>query len=289
MFPLRRIGLGGLWWLAILGMAGCHLPAATPTALPPEAVFTAVAETLTAQPPIFVSAPAPSPSPTPAAPSVTPPASPTSPPTATATPSVPVVQVTVNTNCRTGPGKNYPRVGTLTVGEVAQILARDPSGQFWYIPNPDRPGEFCWIWGQYAQPAGDLSRIPIFTPPPLPADAVVTFAGVEQCMDGVHMSIRVENTGGVTWESYVADYADLTVPNGFTTFPTYAFYDNRGCVSHQVIDDLAPGEAGYIQFVLTGAIIAPGHRVRVTVQLSDRDEPGGTVITRQVEFTFPVP
>ena len=88
--------------------------------------------------------------------------------TSTPTPSVPMIGVTVNTNCRFGPGSIYDYLGALLVGEAAEIGGRDPSGEYWYIRNPDDPAHFCWLWGEYAQPVGNFGSLPILTPPPSP-------------------------------------------------------------------------------------------------------------------------
>jgi len=68
----------------------------------------------------------------------------------TFTPLVPQISVSVPTNCRKGPGKIYDLEGALLVGEIAQVYGRDPTGKYWYIPNPDAKGQFCWVWGEYA-------------------------------------------------------------------------------------------------------------------------------------------
>lgn len=88
--------------------------------------------------------------------------------TLTPTPSVPMVGVTVNTNCRAGPGVAYDYLGALLVGESSEIVGRDPTGNYWYIRNPDNPAGFCWLWGEYAQPVGNFGSLPILTPPPSP-------------------------------------------------------------------------------------------------------------------------
>ncbi len=282
-FLITAIVLGSLL------LAACNLPQATPQ--PGGNLQTAVAATLTAAAPPPAASPLP---PTAAAPTATQQPPPTSTPTPTVipptvTPSVPTVSVTVNTNCRTGPGKVYPRVGVLLVGQSARAVARDPSGDYLYIANPARAGEFCWVWGRYARVAGPQVPLPVFTPIPLPADATVEFAGAVQCMDGVHVAVKITNTGGVTWQSFTASYLDLTAPNGFDQFQKPKFYDSAGCGGQQVIDDLTAGESGYAQWTLTGSLIAPGHRIRVTLHLFDTDAPGGSEITRTVEFTFPTP
>lgn len=88
-------------------------------------------------------------------------------PTATSTPSAPMVSVSVDTNCRVGPGNVYDYRGALLVGETAEVLALDPSGRFYYIPNPDANG-YCWVWAEYATVVGSTAALPVYTPPPTP-------------------------------------------------------------------------------------------------------------------------
>lgn len=156
----------------LLGSLACNLSlGAAPTQSAPGQVETSVAGTLIAQLTLTsgpgqvlpteqeVSTPEPLPSPT-----IT--LTPTD--TSTPTPSVPMISVTVNTNCRYGPGSAYDYLGALLVGETAEIVGRDPSGDYWYIRNPDNPSGSCWLWGEYASPVGNFGSLPILTPPPSP-------------------------------------------------------------------------------------------------------------------------
>ena len=54
-----------------------------------------------------------------------------------------MVGVSIDTNCRIGPGKIYKRVGGLPVGEETEIIARDSNGGYWYVRNIDVPGDYC--------------------------------------------------------------------------------------------------------------------------------------------------
>ena len=91
-------------------------------------------------------------------------------PTSSATPmqGAPIVHVSVDTNCRFGPGDIYEYQGALMVGEEAEVVGKLADESFWYIENPDPPPPYCWIWGVYAQVEGDTSGLPILTPPPTP-------------------------------------------------------------------------------------------------------------------------
>jgi hypothetical protein len=78
-----------------------------------------------------------------------------------------MVSVSVDTNCRTGPGKIYDYIGALIVGETAEVVGQSMDGQYWIIKNPDQPGE-CWLWGYYATVEGPVAGLPKYTPPPTP-------------------------------------------------------------------------------------------------------------------------
>lgn len=90
-------------------------------------------------------------------------------PTETLTPTLdkPIVSVSVDTNCRTGPGKQYDLIGALLVGEQADVVGIYAGGEYWIIKNPDRSGE-CWLWGYYASVNGPTNGLPVYTPPPTP-------------------------------------------------------------------------------------------------------------------------
>jgi hypothetical protein len=93
-------------------------------------------------------------------------------PTITLTPtqSVPVVSVSRNTNCRTGPGEPYDIIGSLLENEEAEVVGVSSDGGTWIIQNPDRAGE-CWLWGYYASVSGPVENLPVYETPPTPTPA----------------------------------------------------------------------------------------------------------------------
>jgi hypothetical protein len=96
---------------------------------------------------------------------------------ATATPLVAQISVSTTTNCRAGPGKIYAYLSELAEGKVSEVLAVDPTGKYWYIPNPDSPGNFCWVWGEYATLSGNVAALPVYTPPPSPVPTFTLVGG----------------------------------------------------------------------------------------------------------------
>lgn len=106
-------------------------------------------------------------------PSFTPTTQPSPTPIFTATPTTPMVSVTINTNCRKGPGQVYDVIGALLVGETAEVVGINSSSDNWIVKNPDNPSSTCWIWREYATIAGDQSGLPEVSIPPTPTPTQV--------------------------------------------------------------------------------------------------------------------
>ncbi len=165
----------GIFILALIaGSIACNLPGASPTELPAGESETAIAGTVAARialtSTVEASATQVSPVATnpPLASATVPGVSATPTLARTATPAVPLVSVSVNTNCRSGPARVYDYLGALLVGETEEVVAQSTVPNYWYITNPDRPGGFCYLWGEHATVVGDTQNLPEFTPLPSP-------------------------------------------------------------------------------------------------------------------------
>jgi hypothetical protein len=158
--PQRMMSAASL--LLALSLA-CNLPSQLPTSTPELSLV--LSQTALARATVHTSTPL-----TPAA-GLT--QTPSLPPTATLTitPSTPMVSVSVNTNCRSGPGVVYDLIGALVVGEKAVVVGKYSPTNYWIINNPDRTGT-CWLWGEYATVTGNTAGLPEFTPPPTPTPSI---------------------------------------------------------------------------------------------------------------------
>lgn len=304
MFPTRfRHGLIAGLVLALL--LACNLPAGLSATNVPagDAVATALAQTQAAQTMIAYSAAATlaamQAATTQAAPPLPPSITPTETPawtetpsltptlTATFTPEVPMVSVSVDTNCRAGPGKVYDMVGALTVGKSAEVIARDPSGNYWYIRNPNNPASFCWIWGQYATVSGNIAGLPVYTPPPTPTpapDFTVSYSAFEFCAPATYaLEFTVKNTGSLTLQSYRTVAKDL-VHSVTKTWQANIFRELSGCAALAAQMDLTPGESGT---VLAGPFdhSPAGENFTATVTLCTEDGLGGICASKTISFT----
>ena len=282
---LRKFLFVGLLALAILA---CNLPSTAPVAAP-GAAYTAVAQTVAAavdQTLVPSSVPLASPlaSLPPAVDTFTP--LPTLSPTAvlTSTPTIPLISVSMDTNCRVGPGKVYDLVGGLLVGETAEIYAKNPGGDYWYIRNPDNLSGFCWLWGQYATIVGSTALLPVYTPPPTPTpmpNFELSYAGMDSCV-GWWAELKLKNTGSFAFLSYSISIKDINTSTTLTGSEN-GFTDISGCLASGVIASLDPG-ASYTFSSPQFGYNPDNHKMRATVTLCTQINLGGECVSQTVEF-----
>jgi Bacterial SH3 domain len=148
--------------LALLVGAGCAGSTPETVSVPPtktpKPTFTA-----TAEPPTVVFATAtPAIPPTPEATAT--PAPTEVPPSATPEPA-PSFTAGQNVNIRSGPGTNYPRLGTLVAGQSFEILGKNAAGswlQFVY------DGDAAWVSADMVAVSGDLGAVEVAQNVPAP-------------------------------------------------------------------------------------------------------------------------
>jgi hypothetical protein len=299
--------------LALLAGA-CNLPGAAvePTQPPPQVFYTQAAQTLMVQlsqqapqattPPEETSPP-PAENTQPSAPTDTlPPAEtptpgPTDTPLTTNTPSAPTIRADVDTNCRTGPSTLYaPPVGALNTNETSQVHGRNSANTWWYIENPDRPGNFCWVWGETTIVEGNTANLPVITPPPPPVTPTntpkpgptfsVSFETVHDCSGTPTAIFEIENTGDVDLESLRlkiedrTDDVDLFGPNTSNA----PFMGAPGeCPPGG--DTLEAGDTLYIGGAIGG--VDSDHEARATIELCTEDDLDGDCLEKSIDFTIP--
>lgn len=224
---------------------------------------------------------------TPEMPSVTPTITLTSTPVFTATPLIPLISVSVATNCRIGPGRAYERVGALLVGEFAEVAGRNPSGEYWYIRNPDSGNGYCWLWGQYATVSGNFAALPIFTPPPTPTpmpDFEAEFSDLDACAGIWWVDITLDNTGGLNFRSLSLTLRD-TETDQILSLYSDLFSDKDNCVDPNEDRENLP--AGSTRTFSSPAFSydPTGHKLRATITLCSNPGQSGTCVTKVITFT----
>ncbi|MBL8092201.1 MAG: hypothetical protein JNJ43_17850 [Anaerolineales bacterium] len=213
-------------------------------------------------------------------------------PIPTATSFVTLISVSVPTNCRIGPGRVYPRQGALLVGETAEVFGRDPTNQYWYIRNPNKPNDYCWVWGEYATLTGPFAFLPIFTPPPTPTPTFtptpapsfdLKATGMDSCGSTWWAEVEVKNTSSFVFKSMeykvldtVTDVEKTLIVNGFT--------NKDGCSATTIKDSLAPNDSFIISSALFDATLQ-NHKLRVDVTLCTELNQKGVCVSKKANFT----
>jgi hypothetical protein len=265
-----RVGLVIL--LILSGLTACNLPR-----IQPANSTVAPGDT---QPPVSVDTNTPEFSPTP---------SDTPLPSLTFTPAVPMVSVSVDTNCRSGPGTAYDILGVLHVGETAEVVGVAPYGGSWIIKNPDGAGT-CWLWDQYATVTGSTAGLPTIAVPPTPtptASFTVAYLSNVTCTPLFGFRFQLTNNGDILWESYKVDVLDSV------TLVTKTYWDDKfidstpDCFTATVLTNLAPGESGNAGNWTTGLFNynPAGHAMTATFTLCSQNGLAGDCISKSVNFT----
>lgn len=98
-------------------------------------------------------------------------------PTATPVPKA-MLQASNALNVRSGPGTAYPIIGAMNATAQAEIIAKNPQGDWWQIVLPN--GQRGWVFGALVQTSGDMALVAVASnipePPPTPTPAPVAVA-----------------------------------------------------------------------------------------------------------------
>ena len=208
----------------------------------------------------------------------------------------PMLSVSKDTNCRTGQGVEFDKVGGLFVGTTTEIIGIDTSGGYFYIRNPDNPQGYCWIVGTFVTIVGDISFVPRFTPMPAPTTAPTGTAGptfaiqsatLKSCSPNYWFDVSVLNDGNGVWTSGSVSVYDAGPP--ITTVAANIVNDFKnltGCPASpsSIQGDLAGGESGHLQSAFF-TNNPSGHEITLTVKLCTEADLVGTCVTNTYIFT----
>ncbi len=282
--------------VAVLTIAAlaCNLQYVQPATQDPGANLTAAAQTIAA---VVNQTLAPTQGQQEQPPSVNPPAE-TATPSATASPTFTLspttaftstnaavtLSVTVDTNCRVGPGRVYDYIGGLYIGQVAEVYGRNTANNYWYIRLPENPNRFCWVTGEYASVNGNFAALPVFTPPPTPTpkpDFEFKYAGMDSCI-GWWLEFKLTNIGPFAFQSYSIVVKDTS--NGITVSGAGDGFTNLGgCASSSIILSLEPGKST----ILSGPAFAHNpnnHEIKATIKLCTKPGLLGECVAHTIEF-----
>lgn len=201
----------------------------------------------------------------------------------TPTSETPMISVSQDTNCRVGPGSVYEKVGMLLVGETAEVVGREPKGEYWYIRNPDEGAEYCWVWGEYATVTGNILPLLYMSPPPPPVTSfTLSFAGLEKCTTTWWVDLKLVNSSGVLFKSVSISLSDadtLTV----TSQDANGFMNKDGCGTSNTANTLVAGGTVTVSSPPFG-YNPSGHTLTARVTACTDADLTGTCVKQELTF-----
>jgi hypothetical protein len=205
-------------------------------------------------------------------------------PSATATVEVPKAQVNRESNCRTGPGGLYNLVATYQAGQILDVVAKDLGSAYWFVQNPDKPEEQCYVMAQNVTVEGDTSALPKFTPQPSPTPPPyfeAKFKKIDICNGNKFANFSVENTGSVIFRSAYIKVTDTkankSAEQALNVFDLYV-----GCTLAKNISPLDPGDTGYVPSAPLNWNVHED-KLRASIMLCSEKDLKGICVTRTVE------
>ncbi len=206
-------------------------------------------------------------------------------PSATFTAEPPVAEVVRESNCRMGPGSLYKLIAKYPVGQKLEIVAKDLGGGYWFVRNPEKAEEQCYLLGQNIKISGETTALPKFTPPPSPTAAPyfkLTFKKFDTCEGSNFALFVVENVGSVPFRSayikVINQGSGKSVEQGLNAFDLRV-----KCVLAKNIAPLDPGETGYVaspKFKWSGT----GGKLRAIIMACTEQNLKGTCVTQTLDI-----
>ena len=210
--------------------------------------------------------------------------------TATATPEPPIAKVGRESNCRVGPGGVYSLVATYQTGQMLEVVAKDLGGGYWFVKNPEKPEEQCYLLANNITISGDTSALPKFTPQPSPTAAPyfnVSFKKFDTCKGEDFALFTVDNAGSLPFRSFYIRVTDQkagkSVEQALNAFDQFV-----GCVLAKNIAPLDVGGSGYVTSPpFTWG--ARGNKLQAVIMLCTEKDLKGTCVTQSSAFRRKVP
>jgi predicted small secreted protein len=272
-------------------LAACNMPGNTPTAgsglqvtQTMQAVATEVRQTLVAAGSVNSAQPTTTPM---SSETSIPAESPTPEQTATPTISAPSAHVNTNTNCRSGPSTVFDQLYVALAGEDLKVVSRTTISDYVLVENPKKPGQTCWLWTQYVDLSGDLSVLPVASPPPTPTPVIdfkLGFSESNACSIAASFELEMENTGEVAFKSASMIIQDKDT-NQSEKATTNSFNLSNSCVRTQPVSELAPGKTAYV-YASVSSYDPTGHHMAAKVTLCTEQDMMGTCVTKEIKFTL---
>ena len=205
-------------------------------------------------------------------------------PVPTATEVEPMALINQNTNCRSGPGTVFDLLYIALIGDKLPIIRISTLVDYVLVEIPNKPGQLCWLWTNYATLVGNYQNLPVSTPPPTPTP-VVDFDVAYNYMDGCvgwDPGFQLKNVGDVIFRSYYLTMTD-SVTSMSQDHTADIFDKTSGCPIAQAIPQLDPGATGWA-YAYSFPYNPAGNAMTGSIKLCTGTALSGTCVTKSFAF-----
>jgi hypothetical protein len=193
--------------------------------------------------------------------------------TLTPTPEKAVAYVSENTNCREGPQDIYGLIHTFMAGDWVDLIGKNQEETHWYVQDQEGGFTECWMWIKYTTPEGNTANLPVFTPRPTPTPIVAFVITYKGTTGGTQITVKIQNTGNTTLESYQATFKDTVTSENLTQTK-----NQFGSVAK-----IPVGKSSNITSASFSASTI-GHKIKVTIKACSDDSLAGWCSTFVTTF-----
>lgn len=205
-------------------------------------------------------------------------------PVPTDAPTSPLALINQNTNCRSGPGTVFKLLYIALIGDELPIVRISTLVDYVLVEIPNKPGELCWLWTNYATLVGNYQNLPVSTPPPTPTpviDFTVSYNYMDGCV-GWDPGFQLKNVGDITFRSYYLTVTD-TVTSMSQDHTADIFDKTSGCPIAQAIPQLDPGATGWA-YAYSFPYNPAGNAMTGSIKLCTGTALSGTCVTKSFAF-----
>ena len=166
-----------------------------------------------------------------------------------------------------------------------KVISRTTLSDYVLVENPKKSGQTCWLWTKYVDVSGDLSGLPVATPPPTPTPVIDFKLGIDQlknCLGG-GLNVKMLNNGEVAFSSAHLVVQDIDTGQSAST-NTNSFSLSNTCIGAQPVDELPPGKTAYMDATVA-AYDPSGHHMAAMVTLCSEPDMVGDCVSKEIKFT----
>jgi hypothetical protein len=162
------------------------------------------------------------------------------------------------------------------------------------VQIPNKPGQYCWVWGNNVDVQGDTANVQIVTPPPVPITATFTpepkvkfdpsFDNIHKCNGDYYAIFEIDNIGDVNLESMRIKITDVTADDKIFDHSSDAPFLSGPDQCPEGGDTFPDGTTAWVGGSIDSG--TDGNDGTASITMCTKEDLDGTCTTKEVDFTI---